>query len=191
MRWSWDRRALGGRGLGCNPLQGLRWSACDSLEATAKDMRRVLERAPRKAQRPVLLRIGDVDVAFPTLSTAVKALQDICHDGSVADQSVACACARVGSGISTCAGSSIDVSNQVGPSIVASHKQQAESEADCPQTCAICIDDVMPGESQWELPCGHAFHGPCMHRWLLSGSVCPMCRCNLVGKTLQHGRKCC
>ena len=40
--------------------------------------------------------------------------------------------------------------------------------------CSICGEE---GGSLVVLPCGHAFHGPCIDRWLRSGvASCPNCR---------------
>ncbi|XP_039451261.1 uncharacterized protein LOC120430246 isoform X3 [Culex pipiens pallens] len=49
---------------------------------------------------------------------------------------------------------------------------QASHEGDC----AICMDDVTLSASRKFLPCGHAFHGHCIGRWLRSNNSCPVCR---------------
>mmetsp|Transcript_110207 Transcript_110207/g.312616 ORF Transcript_110207/g.312616 Transcript_110207/m.312616 type:complete len:307 (+) Transcript_110207:86-1006(+) len=41
--------------------------------------------------------------------------------------------------------------------------------------CAVCLVDFEEGESLRELPCGHKFHAPCIDRWLLKSSRCPLC----------------
>ncbi|KAF2128174.1 hypothetical protein P153DRAFT_319525 [Dothidotthia symphoricarpi CBS 119687] len=45
-------------------------------------------------------------------------------------------------------------------------------------TCAICIDDFEPNESQVrELPCRHIFHPECIDTFLLrNSSLCPLCK---------------
>ncbi|PYI36666.1 hypothetical protein BP00DRAFT_881 [Aspergillus indologenus CBS 114.80] len=45
-------------------------------------------------------------------------------------------------------------------------------------TCAICLDDYVPGESTVrELPCGHIFHPDCIDTALTqSSSLCPLCK---------------
>lgn len=45
-------------------------------------------------------------------------------------------------------------------------------------TCAICLDDFAPGESQVrELPCQHIFHPDCVDPFLTqSSSLCPLCK---------------
>lgn len=43
--------------------------------------------------------------------------------------------------------------------------------------CAICIDDMRPGQLAVTLPCGHAFHCSCILQWLVRGSAsCPLCK---------------
>jgi hypothetical protein len=49
--------------------------------------------------------------------------------------------------------------------------------------CAICIDDVGPGETLVQLPCKHAYHPMCAARWLSESGThargkrqcCPLC----------------
>lgn len=45
-------------------------------------------------------------------------------------------------------------------------------------TCAICLDDFVPSQSQVrELPCKHVFHPECIDLFLLdNSSVCPLCK---------------
>lgn len=45
-----------------------------------------------------------------------------------------------------------------------------ESEEKC---CAICWELVSVGR---RLPCGHLFHGSCLHAWLHQDLTCPTCR---------------
>ena len=44
--------------------------------------------------------------------------------------------------------------------------------------CAICLEDSGDAGPPWsELrPCAHAFHGPCLRRWLEVQNTCPVCR---------------
>ncbi|KAJ2778782.1 hypothetical protein H4R18_004405, partial [Coemansia javaensis] len=43
--------------------------------------------------------------------------------------------------------------------------------------CAICLDDIAPGDVIRSLPCPHVFHAACIDRWLLSqSSTCPLCK---------------
>ncbi|KAL1854595.1 hypothetical protein Plec18170_004685 [Paecilomyces lecythidis] len=45
-------------------------------------------------------------------------------------------------------------------------------------TCAICLDDFIPGSSVVrELPCAHIFHPECIDAFLIrNSSLCPMCK---------------
>jgi hypothetical protein len=44
-------------------------------------------------------------------------------------------------------------------------------------TCAICADDVRPGEMVRKLMCGHRYHQRCIDTWLHHSPTCPM-RCH-------------
>ncbi|EEE54744.1 hypothetical protein OsJ_02102 [Oryza sativa Japonica Group] len=52
-------------------------------------------------------------------------------------------------------------------------------------TCGICLDGLTASERcktpPANLPCGHAFHPPCITRWLFKGTTCPICRDDLTG----------
>lgn len=43
------------------------------------------------------------------------------------------------------------------------------------ESCPICYSDYTSGEKIKELPCCHAFHGPCIEEWLKKKAKCPMC----------------
>ena len=43
--------------------------------------------------------------------------------------------------------------------------------------CYICLGEYEAGETLRTLPCGHAFHAPCVDKWLLEQRrACPTCR---------------
>lgn len=45
-----------------------------------------------------------------------------------------------------------------------------------PDTCAICLEDQVPGDQVCRLPCDHGFHRTCIHRWLVGHkNSCPVC----------------
>ena len=49
-----------------------------------------------------------------------------------------------------------------------------------PDTCAICVDEFVNGDSIKTLQCGHIFHVNCIDEWLGKySSVCPLCKSNL------------
>lgn len=50
------------------------------------------------------------------------------------------------------------------------------------RTCAICLDDFVPGTSLVrELPCTHIFHPECVDTFLMrDGSTCPVCKHNVL-----------
>jgi hypothetical protein len=43
----------------------------------------------------------------------------------------------------------------------------------CP--CAICLD-TMNEQDIASLPCAHSFHKPCIDKWFITKTTCPMCR---------------
>jgi hypothetical protein len=48
--------------------------------------------------------------------------------------------------------------------------------------CCICLDKC---DQPWTtLPCGHAFHEPCISHWLLEHQTCPICRFNVHASPL-------
>jgi len=47
--------------------------------------------------------------------------------------------------------------------------------------CQICLEDAKPDELMTRLPCGHAYHRHCVHRWLTEyRGHCPVCAVPLV-----------
>merc|ERR1719510_1216599 len=42
--------------------------------------------------------------------------------------------------------------------------------------CAVCQEDIRPGEPVKELRCGHVFHNACLKPWLSQHCTCPVCR---------------
>lgn len=50
--------------------------------------------------------------------------------------------------------------------------------------CAVCLSEFEEEESLRLLPkCNHAFHLPCIDKWLQSHSNCPLCRANILSST--------
>ncbi|KAL0480391.1 E3 ubiquitin-protein ligase Arkadia [Acrasis kona] len=42
--------------------------------------------------------------------------------------------------------------------------------------CMICFDEFKEQDEVRRLPCLHLFHVPCIDKWLLSNSTCPICK---------------
>lgn len=42
--------------------------------------------------------------------------------------------------------------------------------------CPICMEGMDEKEVSAQLPCGHWFHGKCVHSWFQHSETCPMCR---------------
>ncbi|ESQ42626.1 hypothetical protein EUTSA_v10014578mg [Eutrema salsugineum] len=52
---------------------------------------------------------------------------------------------------------------------------------DVPFDCPVCLCEFKPEDELRLLPkCSHAFHVGCIDTWLLTNSICPLCRDNLV-----------
>lgn len=48
--------------------------------------------------------------------------------------------------------------------------------------CSICLEIIHADAKIRDLPCGHAFHVPCVDRWLLDWKArCPVCKSPLAG----------
>jgi hypothetical protein len=71
-----------------------------------------------------------------------------------------------------------------GPATTEKPASQTQPKSFTPQTvysqptCAICLEDFVPGESQVrELPCHHIFHSDCVDTFLReNSSLCPLCK---------------
>ncbi|KNC50112.1 esterase/lipase [Thecamonas trahens ATCC 50062] len=48
--------------------------------------------------------------------------------------------------------------------------------ADAPDTCVICLEDLVDGEPSRRLPCSHVFHADCIAEWVARKAECPTCR---------------
>ena len=44
------------------------------------------------------------------------------------------------------------------------------------EVCAVCLDAFVVGVPVTPLPCGHVYHAGCISPWLLTSSVCPVCK---------------
>jgi E3 ubiquitin-protein ligase RNF181 len=47
-------------------------------------------------------------------------------------------------------------------------------------TCAVCTEDVAPGQAAARLPCAHWYHAACIAPWLRIRTTCPTCRAELL-----------
>lgn len=56
-------------------------------------------------------------------------------------------------------------------------KSRMSQEMDLRETCAICLDDYLSGESIAALQCRHEYHLRCIVEWILVDNSCPLCRC--------------
>lgn len=65
-------------------------------------------------------------------------------------------------------------STEVGKTVGGGTEEPAEFNN---HTCAICLEDFLPGESLIILPCKHSFHSNCITPWLTErSSTCPLCK---------------
>ncbi|CAG9461485.1 unnamed protein product [Pedinophyceae sp. YPF-701] len=54
-------------------------------------------------------------------------------------------------------------------------------------TCAVCLDEYVPGEALRVLPCTHRFHRGCVDGWLGTRPQCPVCKM-LIRENLEQPR---
>ena len=45
-----------------------------------------------------------------------------------------------------------------------------------PDPCSICLEPYKDGDTLLYMPCRHAYHSSCLHKWLASHNTCPVCR---------------
>ncbi|PNW88949.1 hypothetical protein CHLRE_01g051700v5 [Chlamydomonas reinhardtii] len=45
-----------------------------------------------------------------------------------------------------------------------------------PATCAVCMEDLVAGETVKRIPCAHEFHENCIDQWLRTKANCPICQ---------------
>ena len=46
-------------------------------------------------------------------------------------------------------------------------------------SCSICLSNPIPQSKSITTPCSHTFCNPCLTRWLLMHTSCPICRASL------------
>ncbi|GJQ15447.1 hypothetical protein GpartN1_g7238.t1 [Galdieria partita] len=50
------------------------------------------------------------------------------------------------------------------------------------ESCCICLDDYVLGETLKRLPCNHVFHKVCIEQWLIENACCPIDKERLDGE---------
>lgn len=55
--------------------------------------------------------------------------------------------------------------------------------------CAICLDEIEPGQGCCRPPCLHIFHGACLRKWLRQNPTCPVCKLCLAAPRAPVGRQ--
>lgn len=48
--------------------------------------------------------------------------------------------------------------------------------------CAICVEDLAPGDEARTLRCGHAYHRQCVDHWLRRSRLCCLCKRPIDGQ---------
>lgn len=70
------------------------------------------------------------------------------------------------------------------PSSLEEYEKTDRIASNCIERCLICLEDYAPEEHIRVLTCKHAFHQPCVDRWLETGrNNCPACRSKGVENT--------
>jgi len=178
--WRWEdaRAGIFGRRLAqCMPTV---WSAQAPFEQVLSLLiNQARVHGSTDANRAIRIRIRSVEVVFPSLVIAVSALQGLCAVNSEATE-VAASC------VADCASDYIS-DDSMNQNEMSTTQLRLNAERDASKgVCAICLEDIFPGEATWVLPCSHHFHAGCLCRWLHAGDSCPICRQPLVGATLCH-----
>ena len=54
-------------------------------------------------------------------------------------------------------------------------------------SCSTCLELISPSDDLSVAPCGHAFHSPCIAKWLQTGRAnCPQCRKRCTAAQLRR-----
>ncbi|ESN92658.1 hypothetical protein HELRODRAFT_153602, partial [Helobdella robusta] len=48
------------------------------------------------------------------------------------------------------------------------------------ESCAVCLEEYIPGQEVRILPCRHEFHKSCVDGWLINRRTCPLCLSNIL-----------
>ncbi|KAJ4962525.1 hypothetical protein NE237_022464 [Protea cynaroides] len=79
----------------------------------------------------------------------------------------------------------IEATMEEGPAMVPASKESIEKllnprkfeeEEIDGEACTICLEEFLVGLEVKVMPCGHAFHGDCIVKWLQQSHFCPLCR---------------
>lgn len=149
--------AGGGGGFGAAPPAASTAAAddCDGDEAFARALQREEEQARLMALAgvvPAAAAAGDDDDAADPDTTAAMSYEQLTALGD--------AVGTVSRGASDAARAGVAVAPFSGPS---------------GEPCIICQHDLIPNSPAAILPCGHAYHGPCIDGWLARSKACPLC----------------
>ncbi|EME26703.1 E3 ubiquitin-protein ligase RNF126 [Galdieria sulphuraria] len=60
------------------------------------------------------------------------------------------------------------------------------SESEMGESCCICLDDYVLGESLKRLPCNHIYHKACIEQWLIENACCPIDKERIDGENWQE-----
>ena len=67
-------------------------------------------------------------------------------------------------------------------------RARAASAPEPPPVCAICLDELRPGQLCSEVPaCRHIFHEECIRAWARKKNTCPLCRARVVLPRAAYG----
>lgn len=64
-----------------------------------------------------------------------------------------------------------------------------EEELNSDNTCIICREEMVPGNSAKKLPCGHIFHAACLRSWFQRQQTCPTCRLDVLRARTPQNRQ--
>ncbi|CAN6214329.1 unnamed protein product [Urochloa humidicola] len=68
------------------------------------------------------------------------------------------------------------------------YSAQARAASEPAAACAICLDELRPGQLCSEVPaCRHVFHEGCIRAWAKKKNTCPLCRARVVLPRAAYG----
>ena len=57
------------------------------------------------------------------------------------------------------------------------------------ETCNVCLDSYVEGQTSIKLDCGHCFHDKCIIQWLKMRNTCPVCRHELESNDPNYEKR--
>lgn len=56
------------------------------------------------------------------------------------------------------------------------------------ESCAVCLEEFIKGQTIRMLPCHHQFHNRCVDCWLIRKRTCPLCKMDIIDQRFGLGK---